>query len=229
MASTVSADGREEIKTSILLVDILDYVADSVRPIREGSCVFDAGHVICIGYTEKTDIAISFIGFVRQSSHPGQVPHRINLKITPHVSCWQCDCSCKAGTGRCKHIVACLLHLNRSGCAEYLTCTDNVQAWGISKAEKQAPWGARRIKELCCVSHPPKLEPTDEATREQILAESFSRILLAANHSAISKHRNGRHLNDSIVSINRAVQSRALERETVEYYYPRCNLILKRA
>lgn len=109
----ISADGREEITTSVPLVDILDYVADSVRPIREGSCVFDAGHVICIGYTENTDSAISFTGFVRQSSHPGQVPHRIDLKITPQVSGWQCNCSCKAGTGRCKHIVACLLHLNR--------------------------------------------------------------------------------------------------------------------
>lgn len=66
----------------------------------------------------------------------------------------------------------------RSASVEFLTCTDNVQAWGISKAEKQAPWGAKRISELCCVSHPPKLECKDEAKKEQILAESFGRILL---------------------------------------------------
>lgn len=108
-----SAVCRNPIDFNIKLLDLLDYVGDSVRPIREGSAVYDAKHVVCIGYTNRTDQEVCIKGYVTQSSHPGHTPHEINLKITNTVSGWILCCSCKAGTGRCKHIVACLLHLNR--------------------------------------------------------------------------------------------------------------------
>ncbi|XP_065089392.1 uncharacterized protein LOC135710673 [Ochlerotatus camptorhynchus] len=170
-------DCRDDIRVNITLVDILDYVGDSVRPIREGCAVFDAGHVVCIGYTEKADCAVTYCGYVLQSSHPGQIPHKTSLTISADVSKWVCICSCKAGTSRCKHIIASMLTLNRSGNASYLSCTDTVQAWGITKSERTAPWGAKRTDDLCCVNHPKKIMPTDKTMENNILMESFHRIL----------------------------------------------------
>lgn len=43
-------------------------------------------------------------------------------------------------------------------------------------------------------------------------------VFLAAKNSAISKHRKGRHLNDPIAPVNRAIQSRASEGEPVDQY-----------
>ncbi|XP_029714070.2 uncharacterized protein LOC109408479 [Aedes albopictus] len=168
---------RNIIDFNIKLLDILDYVGDSVRPIREGSAVYDAKHVVCIGYTNRSDQDISIKGYVTQSSHPGNMPHEICLKITNNVSGWVLRCSCKAGTGRCKHIVACLLHLNRSDQVEYLSCTDTRQAWGILKSKASAPWGAKRVSELCCIKTPTRLVPTDPNLKDEIVKQSFTRIL----------------------------------------------------
>ncbi|XP_058830245.1 uncharacterized protein LOC131689257 [Topomyia yanbarensis] len=171
------AGNRDPIKTNIKLLDILDYVGDSVRPIRERSAVYDAKHVVCIGYTRKIDNKVCIKGYVTQSSHPGNMPHEVSLRITNNVSEWALCCSCKAGTARCKHIVACLLHLNRSEEIEYLSCTDTQQAWGILKTEKIGSWGAKKVTELCCSKTPTRILPTDPELRDAIVKESFTRIL----------------------------------------------------
>lgn len=108
-----AADGHSDIDINIKLVDIIDYVGDSVRPIREGSAVFEAQHIMCLGYRNRCSEYIDLIGYVRQSSHPNQVPHTVELRLTEGINNWVLKCSCKAGTNRCKHIVACLLQLNR--------------------------------------------------------------------------------------------------------------------
>ncbi|XP_021708141.1 uncharacterized protein LOC110678880 isoform X2 [Aedes aegypti] len=167
----------DDIPVDVKLIDIIDYVGDSVRPIREGSAVHDAKHIICIGYTAKHLDCVEISGYVCQSSHPNQIPHKVELKLADSIDNWVLKCSCKAGTNRCKHIVACLLELNRTGKAEYMTCTSATQAWGTTKAEKSVPWGAKPIAELCCVHCPKRAEPTDAALKNNILAESFSRIL----------------------------------------------------
>nr|XP_029731017.1 uncharacterized protein LOC109417047 isoform X2 [Aedes albopictus] len=205
---TDSEHSREDIRVDITLVDILDYVGDSVRPVREGCAVFDAGHVVCIGYTDRTDYSVAFCGYVLQSSNPGLIPHKTNLTISTNVSKWVCICSCKAGTSRCKHIIACLLSLNRSGSASYLSCTDTVQAWGITKSERTVPWGAKPVDDLCCVNHPKKIICTDNTLEHNILVESFNRVLMVAKESAIYKHRLGRSLNTPPIDPNRAEQSR---------------------
>lgn len=60
---------------------------------------------------------------------------------------------------------------------DYLTCTDAVQAWGLSKSAKTTPWGAKRISELCCVKKPTVPQPSDPELKERVLAEAFTRIL----------------------------------------------------
>lgn len=103
----------DSIEVNLSLLDIFDYVSDSVRPLREGCCVLDARHVVCLGYTTSRAASTTFKGYVLQSSHPNQIPHQVDLEIAANVSEWILKCSCKAGNNKCKHIVACLLHLNR--------------------------------------------------------------------------------------------------------------------
>nr|XP_029721953.1 uncharacterized protein LOC109418287 isoform X2 [Aedes albopictus] len=98
-------------KVSVSLGQVLDYVGDSVRPLREGQNVFDSGHIVCIGYNQKTPDYLRLAAYVLQSSHPSDIPHELELKIGTDYRKWLLKCSCKAGTARCKHIVACLLHL----------------------------------------------------------------------------------------------------------------------
>lgn len=97
----------------ISLSDILDYVGDSVRPIREGLAVMEANHIVCMGYTKKDGPFTHVKGFVLQSSHPADRPHEVQLKLSGDNQMWDLTCSCKAGTRRCKHIIACLLQISQ--------------------------------------------------------------------------------------------------------------------
>ncbi|XP_058817229.1 uncharacterized protein LOC131680531 [Topomyia yanbarensis] len=196
-----------ELEVEISIVDILDYVGESVRPIREGHAVFAASHVVCIGYRKYEEAYIDVIAYVNQSSHPGLTPHTVELKICSDIEKWILKCSCKAGTAKCKHIIACLLHLERYRKLDYMSCTDVTQAWGITKSQKTAPWTAKRINDLCCVKIPQKLKYVENELEEHILSESFGRILSVSKESAISKHRNGRFLNNLKVYPNRALQA----------------------
>lgn len=60
---------------------------------------------------------------------------------------------------------------------EYLSCTDAVQAWGLSKSGKNKPWGAKKIADLCCVRKPPAPEVVDQELKNKIISESFTKIL----------------------------------------------------
>ncbi|XP_055524653.1 uncharacterized protein LOC129718184 isoform X1 [Wyeomyia smithii] len=177
---------------NITLGDILDYIGDSIRPLREGQSVFESGHVVCIGYTNESDSMIDICGFVLQSSHPGDVPHEVKLHIGYDFRHWILRCVCKAGTARCKHIVACLLHLANTRFVEYLTCTSSRQAWGISKSEKTDLWKAKVVRNLCCARKHSQLAVIDLGNMRELLKQGFDRIMDASPDSAVKKHITGR-------------------------------------
>ncbi|XP_055604791.1 uncharacterized protein LOC129753023 [Uranotaenia lowii] len=217
MAESGSNQG-EAIPIEIDMVDVLDYVGDSVRPIREGSAVFEANHVLLIGYREKTDEFIKLTGYVTQTSHPNAVPHQIQLKLTHSISSWILSCSCKAGTGKCKHIIACLLFLNRFRKVEYMSCTDAAQAWGKTKMDKKTPpWCAKPIRDLCCVKKITRLQATNADLKKKILQESFGRILKVAENSSVTKRQRGRHMNEAVQYPSRALQSAGVGCEDLSY------------
>lgn len=108
-----SGEMKTTKKVQISLGYILDYIGDSIRPLREGQSVFESDHIVCIGYTKESDSMLDISGFVLQSSHPGDVPLEVKLRIGSDYRHWVLRCSCKAGTARCKHIIACLLHLSK--------------------------------------------------------------------------------------------------------------------
>ncbi|XP_062701765.1 uncharacterized protein LOC109418287 isoform X2 [Aedes albopictus] len=180
-------------KVSVSLGQVLDYVGDSVRPLREGQNVFDSGHIVCIGFNQKTPDYLRLAAYVLQSSHPSDIPHELELKIGTDYRKWLLKCSCKAGTARCKHIVACLLHLCQFRFVEYMTCTDSRQAWGRSKAEI-TQWRAKPVLQLCCVRKHPPVCSSEAPNKRELLQQEFNRILRASPNSAIQKHITGREL-----------------------------------
>ncbi|XP_065072763.1 uncharacterized protein LOC135697074 [Ochlerotatus camptorhynchus] len=187
------SDVANHEKVPISFGNVLDYVGDSVRPLREGQNVYDSGHIVCIGYTHKTSSHLNLQAYVLQSSHPADVPHQLELKIGSDHHQWIMKCSCKAGTARCKHIVACLLHLCQFEFVEHMTCTDSRQAWGKSKTNMTSLWRAKPVEELCCVRKHPKLF-SNAPNKEDLLQQAFNRILQASPNSAIKKHIDGREL-----------------------------------
>lgn len=97
-------------KISVSLCDILQYVGDRNRPLKEGEAVFKAGHIILCGLDGDMVRSLCL-----QTSSLTSQPHEISLKLHQDVKQWKFVCSCKAGmSGFCKHIVATIIYINRS-------------------------------------------------------------------------------------------------------------------
>ncbi|XP_039451453.1 uncharacterized protein LOC120430419 isoform X1 [Culex pipiens pallens] len=205
----------------VSLADIIDYIGEASRPLKEGSAVFDANHVRSIGYTINRLGRREVVARVTRSSNPREKPHEVVLKLGTDISGWVLKCSCRAGTQKCKHVIACLLHLEKDPMLEYMSCTDIKQAWGTTKSEKRAEWDAKRVSDMCCVPKQKPLNTSDVETLEDILKTSFSRILNVSKNSAIFKHTSGRYLNIPKIYPNRAMQgviSDCLTMEELESY-----------
>nr|XP_037283550.1 uncharacterized protein LOC119176395 [Rhipicephalus microplus]XP_037283552.1 uncharacterized protein LOC119176395 [Rhipicephalus microplus] len=96
-------------------------------------------------------------------------------------------CSCKAGNSeRCRHMIAMLLHVNRTGIQnlDLLTSTDVTQAWG--KLKTNALYEACKLKELCHVQCKPL---PILGTKQQ---EIRQRLIATAHQSALALHQRAR-------------------------------------
>lgn len=94
---------------TLTLVDIMLYIGDGVRMLREGEAVHKAQHIIFAGWDDKNrHIKAACL----RSTTPKQTPHKISLQLCEAVKDWVLHCSCKGGAnGRCKHCVAALLYI----------------------------------------------------------------------------------------------------------------------
>ncbi|CAI6344223.1 unnamed protein product [Macrosiphum euphorbiae] len=110
----------------------------------EGENILNSGHLIHCGYTNKDDANINLFAMCLQTSALRDKPHEVygtlsfQNEITWIVS--QIVCSCKAGASQtCKHIVATLLHINRSGIniLEEVSQTDLKCTWNQKKPALQ--------------------------------------------------------------------------------------------
>lgn len=114
----------------VKLIDILTYVGIGVRPIKEGEAVLDAEHITLCGKLPNGQV----IAHCMQSSQMSAKPHQIKLVLTNECKNWVCSCTCKAGAGgKCKHIIAALLYINRYTEIPELSCTDVEQSWAKPK------------------------------------------------------------------------------------------------
>lgn len=89
------------------LADILVYVGNGIRMMREREAVYKAQHIIFVGWNQAEN---NFKAACIKSS--ALTPHKISLMLSNCVSEWMIHCSCKGGAnGRCKHSVAALLYI----------------------------------------------------------------------------------------------------------------------
>jgi len=104
--------------SAIELSDIVKFVGKFVRPKKLGEELARSKHHF-IQYGQKNtsdDSKVCFIGLcltskIKEKPHSVEVT-RITDKQTGAVSL-QGKCSCKAGSGRCKHVVGLMLKLQR--------------------------------------------------------------------------------------------------------------------
>jgi hypothetical protein len=116
-----------------------------VRPIIEGDRLLQSDFLILCGYLNN-----KIFGLCLRSSTINESPHKIEVSLSAGYKNWICTCSCKAGAGgKCKHIVAVLLHLNKVDHLEQLSCTDVEQVWGKRKAKVKETVEAVPLDEFC--------------------------------------------------------------------------------
>jgi SWIM zinc finger len=95
---------------------IMEVVGDFKRPFVEASALLKSKHLMECGITARTAHQIHVMGLCLQTSHLDGKPHQVDIKINVQASSDDrlcCTCTCKAGSGKCKHIVAVLLYLSR--------------------------------------------------------------------------------------------------------------------
>lgn len=101
------------------LQDIFKYCDCDVysRNYNEGEAVLNANHVMLVGEEEIVTVEneIKIYALVLQTSNLSGFPHVIQGSICrKSFTVKTFNCSCKAGAGgKCKHITAVLLYLNR--------------------------------------------------------------------------------------------------------------------
>lgn len=99
-------------KIDLSLCEIMEYIGDRSRPLKEGEAVFKAGHIIMCGLDASNSEEIKSLCL--QTSSLTSQPHEIVIMLNNDINKWKCVCSCKAGmSGFCKHIVATLIYINR--------------------------------------------------------------------------------------------------------------------
>lgn len=101
-------------EAAVELFDIITYVGSGERPFVEGAAILKAKHIMECGVVSRTEQDFKVLGLCLQSSNLYSKPHEVHVSVnataSPKISG---TCSCKAGSGKCKHFVAVLLYLNR--------------------------------------------------------------------------------------------------------------------
>ncbi|KAF5281418.1 hypothetical protein FQR65_LT14714 [Abscondita terminalis] len=112
----------------VTIVNIINYLGEGKRPLKEGEEVLRAGMITKCGKIEDNVV----VGLCLQTSKIKDFPHKVKLILNEDYR----HCSCKAENGgKCKHIFAVLLLVNRTANLPELTCTyrfrANLGEWAI--------------------------------------------------------------------------------------------------
>jgi len=99
----------------IEIIDIMNYVGDGKRPFVEGSEILKCNHIIEFGIKEQAKNKLVIMALCLQTSNINGHPHEVLVTKTIHEGNVKVSgsCSCKAGTGKCKHVVGVMLKLQK--------------------------------------------------------------------------------------------------------------------
>lgn len=110
--SVMDNKSQSDVEINISINEIMCYIGDGKRNLKEREQVYKAKHIIFAGSLFQSTMT-EVVAICLRSSSPGNSPHQINLRhIDKTNKLWTILCSCKGGSnGRCKHSVAALFHL----------------------------------------------------------------------------------------------------------------------
>ncbi|XP_022164587.1 uncharacterized protein LOC111029753, partial [Myzus persicae] len=165
----------------------------------EGTEILKCNHIIEFGIKEQSENKVVFIALCLQTSNLNGNPHEIiisktNLDFNTTING---SCSCKAGTGKCKHVVGFLLKLQKTSeeDIQHLSCTDLRQQWGKMKNTGIHLYKPIPIREFCHVKCPTASykQSLPNSLPPDLQEEVFQTLLQGFPDSAISIHLKGRH------------------------------------
>lgn len=93
----------------INFVQLMKYAGDHSRMVTEGESILKASHLVLVGVKKIDKAGVHVFGSCLQSSTIRNSPHEINIILKDDD--YNCECSCKAGLAKCKHIFAVLLYI----------------------------------------------------------------------------------------------------------------------
>ncbi|KAM7302213.1 uncharacterized protein ISCGN_017730 [Ixodes scapularis] len=187
---------------SLLITSILAFANATLysRCYEEADLLLQAKHLFLCGKTASTEDSADILALCLATSSVRGDPHEIHVKLVAGDDAFKfrvgsASCSCVAGPSECcKHVVAVLLHCNRTGihALEDLSCTDKECSW--RKAPGKALYGEPvPVKAFCHVRMLPA--PLECSTQEK--GEILKLLTGACYNSALAKHRRRRRAEQS--------------------------------
>ncbi|KAK4887375.1 hypothetical protein RN001_003646 [Aquatica leii] len=178
-------------KPCIEMVDIMELVGDFKRPYIEGSAILKAKHIVECGIIKNSESEQQIAALCLQTSNLNGIPHEVRINITKNIDdkVITVSCTCKAGTGKCKHVVAVCMYLNRIPLQnlEDLSCTDMMQQWGKMKNDVKVTYEPQPITNFCHVDKKIKVDVIEVA--EDLRKQVLNLLLKGAPESNLAVHR----------------------------------------
>lgn len=99
----------------LLIIYIMNYVGGGKRPFIEGSEILKCDHIVELGIKEHLENRLVIIALCLQSSNLNGHPHEVLVSRTINGDEIKLIgfCSCKAGRGKCKHVIDVMLKLQK--------------------------------------------------------------------------------------------------------------------
>lgn len=146
--------------------DVVMFVGDSIRALREGTLIARSRKIINYGRVipKNCDSSLCHVMALCLRSAINATPHEVNISLKLNNENFGAEikhtkCSCAANSRQCKHIVGVLFRLttltsNEMNELPLLSCTDLKQSWGkYAQAAVNELKGGPVLKFECCV-HP---------------------------------------------------------------------------
>ena len=92
--------------------DICDWAGTntSQKNFVQGEKIINSNHIVCCGKTKENEESFTLKAWCISTSNLRGDPHTINGEISNNGKVLSMQCSCKAESSRCKHIVGTLLY-----------------------------------------------------------------------------------------------------------------------
>lgn len=91
--------------------EILEYLGEFKRPLVEGMQILDSHHILEVGVSESSRSLVKVLGLVLQTSDLRGKPHEVLITKDFVKKQLAGECSCKAGSRKCKHIIGVMLKI----------------------------------------------------------------------------------------------------------------------